>query len=167
MHQKAPNLIEIKHWTRWFAIEHNNRAWQLAELPERTEDQTREMIDAAHAAALHWSRVGQPVNGCRADQLLAWVYALTGDAARASNYAQRCRAAIDANIQGLSNWDHAFQTLVDAVVTQANRDAPGHRAAAQRAAAARDTLTDPDDRKIFDGFARQAGIDLTTQEAEA
>jgi len=160
MQAKSPNLIEIKQWTRWFAVEHNNRAWQLAELTERTEAQNREMIDTAHAAALHWSRVGKPVNAMRADQLLAWVYAIAGDAKRASTYAHYCHTAIEANIERLSNWDNTFQTLVDALVAQATGDGPGHNAATQRASAARETLSNPQDRLIFDGFARQAGIDF-------
>ncbi|MEM1354949.1 MAG: hypothetical protein AAGH88_08700 [Planctomycetota bacterium] len=160
MKQKAPNLIEIKQWTKWFAIEHNNRAWSLAELAERTNTEQREMINAAHAAALHWSRIGQAINGYRADQLLCWVYALTGDATRAAEYGQRCAAAVDADLEGLSSWDRSFQTLVDAMVAKASGDGKNHDAAKTRATAARQSLTDPSNREVFDGFAKQAGIDF-------
>lgn len=158
MKPKAPTLPEIKQWTRWFAIEHNNRAWELAELPERPAELTREMLDTAHAAALHWSRVGTAVHTMRANQLLAWVYALTGDTPRAGGYAKDCRSAIAADPEGLRDWDTTFQTLVDAIVARGAGDVAGHEAAAERATTARATLADPQDRKIFDGFAKQAGI---------
>lgn len=158
MKPDAPTLTEIKQWTRWFAIEHNNRAWELAEFPERSAELTREMLDTAHAAALHWSRVGTSAHALRADQLLAWVYALAGDAPRAGGYAEVCRSAIAADPEGLSDWDKTFQTLVDAIVAQAAGDVDGHNAAAERARAARAALTDPPDITIFDGLAKQAEI---------
>lgn len=158
MQTKSPNLIEIKQWTRWFAVEHNNRAWQLAELAERSDEQDREMIDAAHAAALHWSRVGQVVNTLRADQLLAWVYALNGDATRADEYAQQSRELIAAQIEGLSDWDRAFQSLVDAIVARAANNHASHQALNTNAATARALLTNPEYLRIFDQFAIQAGV---------
>ena len=35
---------------RWFAIELNNRAWELIEAPARTAEEAVEMVTAAHAA---------------------------------------------------------------------------------------------------------------------
>ena len=42
--------IEVARWTRWFAIECNNRVWRLAEATRRTSAEDDEMLHAAHAA---------------------------------------------------------------------------------------------------------------------
>jgi len=57
-----PSLDEIARWDRWFAVEMNNRGWELAEQAERTPEETEEMLHAAHAAAMHWARVGTDLN---------------------------------------------------------------------------------------------------------
>ncbi len=46
-------------WHKRFAIEANNRAWDLAIVP-RTPTEDREMLDAAHSSAWHWSAIGTP-----------------------------------------------------------------------------------------------------------
>jgi len=54
----TPAAEEIRKWNKWFAAECNNRAWRLAEQPSRTPAEDQEMVHCAHAAALHWSKVG-------------------------------------------------------------------------------------------------------------
>ena len=57
--------FEVSQAHRWFAVELNNRAWDLVEATERSPDETDEMIDSAHAACLHWRAVGVPLNALR------------------------------------------------------------------------------------------------------
>ncbi len=75
---------------RWFAVELNNRAWDLIEATERSPDETDELIDAAHGACLHWRAVGAPLNALRAECLLSTAYALTGMAESAVHHAEKC-----------------------------------------------------------------------------
>jgi len=84
-----PSLDEIARWDRWFAVEMNNRGWELAEQAERTPEETEEMLHAAHAAAMHWARVGTDMNRARADMLLGQAHALSGNASLALLYSRR------------------------------------------------------------------------------
>lgn len=77
------------HAHRWFAVEFNNRAWDLVERDSRTADETQEMIHAAHAAAIHWKAIGTPLNQQRAEGLLATAYLKAGKAEPALRHAQR------------------------------------------------------------------------------
>lgn len=71
--------FDVKIAQRWFAVEFNNRAWDLVESPQPlTPAQTDEMIHAAHAACVHWLAVGNALNHLRAECLLATVYAKAG-----------------------------------------------------------------------------------------
>jgi hypothetical protein len=82
---------------RWFAVEFNNRAWELVEKDGRSADETQEMLHAAHAAALHWKAIGTPLNDQRAENLLATAYLKAGRAEPALRHAQRCLALSEQN----------------------------------------------------------------------
>jgi len=45
---QPPSAEELSRWHRWFAVECNNRAWQLADQAERTAAEDDEMLNAAH-----------------------------------------------------------------------------------------------------------------------
>ena len=59
---------------RWFAIEFNNRAWDLIEAPQRSEAESEELLHSAHAACLHWLSVGEPINHLRGQVLVTTAY---------------------------------------------------------------------------------------------
>lgn len=84
--------FDVSRAHRWFAVECNNRAWDLIEATERTPDEIEEMIHAAHAAWLHWKPVGTLLNDLRAEKLLAMAYCVAGVNDRALWHARRCRA---------------------------------------------------------------------------
>lgn len=69
-----PFDLEKAH--RWFAVECNNRAWDLVEASERSAVQLEEMIHLAHTACYHWKQVGTELNLLRAEVLLATVYCI-------------------------------------------------------------------------------------------
>lgn len=77
---------------RWFAVECNNRAWDLIEKSERTADETQRMIHTAHTALWHWQRAGTEINHLRALCLLATAYIVAEDAPAATRYAGQCIA---------------------------------------------------------------------------
>jgi hypothetical protein len=75
---------------RWFAVECNNRAWDLVEKSDRTVEETERMIHAAHAALWHWRKVGTEINHLRARCLLATAYLAANDCDTAVRYADQC-----------------------------------------------------------------------------
>jgi hypothetical protein len=103
---EAPFDVAKAH--RWFAIECNNAAWELAEKPGRSPDEARRMIDLAHAAAMHWDAVGTDLNRQRAENLLAAAYVAAGDALAAVRHAERCLSLSVQNAKEESPFDRAI-----------------------------------------------------------
>ncbi|MEO1995478.1 MAG: hypothetical protein ABGZ17_09410, partial [Planctomycetaceae bacterium] len=83
--------------SKWFAIEANNRAWDLLERTQRSEDEATEMLHAAHAACHHWTCVGTATNHARAECLVALVNAELGLASSAVRQSQRCLDLVQAH----------------------------------------------------------------------
>src|SRR5829696_569161 len=75
---------------RWFAVECNNRAWDLLERSDRTAEEADEMVHLAHASCWHWQHAGTEINRLRAMCLLANVYSQVGRAQEALRYAVEC-----------------------------------------------------------------------------
>lgn len=152
----APDPTEIRRFHRWFAVECNNRAWDLAALPSRTADQDREMLLTAFASAYHWSEVGEPVNFMRGDMLLACVHSLLGRGEQGLHYARRCLEFCEAGATKAqaADWDVAFAHLQMSLAGHAVGDGELHALHHARAAALGRAL-DEEDRKIFEEeFAR-------------
>jgi len=138
---------QIDHWQRYFAVECNNQAWALADQARRTPSEDAEMLAAAYAAAYHWTKIGTPVNGGRADVTLAHVHAILGNGGEALHHAQ---SALDFFQTGEGeDWDLAFAHAVMArsAAVMGDRDLHGvHYAAAQSTGGA---IVDEADRAIF------------------
>ena len=145
--ETEPQQETIAVWQRWFAVECNNRAWKLTTEPQRSADEDREMLDAAHAASFHWGKIGTDVNRARADVTLAHVHALLGNGAQALAYAQACLVFFEAG--NGEDWDLAFAHLEMALAAATLGDAALHAAhysAAQQLGAA---IEDAEDRQVF------------------
>lgn len=139
---------ELARWTRWFAVECNNRAWRLAEAATRTAGEDEEMLHAAHAAAHHWSKVGTELHQARATMLLGHVHALLGRGASAMAYARRSFAFVTS--RDSPPWEVAFAhaILANAAAAAGDRELQGrHYAIAKDLGAA---LADMEEREIFD-----------------
>ena len=87
--------FDLAKANRWFAIELNNRAWDLLEKRDRSEAETAEMIHAAHASTYHWGQAGTGIHAVRARNLLATVYVAAGCGQSAWGYAQEGLRALD------------------------------------------------------------------------
>ena len=148
-----PSPEDIAKFHRYFAAQCNNRAWDLASQNQRTADEEREMLNAAYAAAFHWSKVGTPINDARADMTLAHVHSLLGNGDQALYYAGRCLSFFEQN-EG-EDWDLAFAHAEMALATATCGDhdtCRKHVALAQETGA---TIKNDEDRKAFDEeFAR-------------
>jgi len=75
---------------RWFAVEFNNQAWELVEKPQRSREETEEMLHLAHASCVHWKAVGTIVNQLRGQCLLATAYVKAGLPEASIRHAERC-----------------------------------------------------------------------------
>ena len=111
------------------------------------------MLLAAHAAAFHWSKAGQEINGARADFLLGHAYALAGDGGNAMKYAQSCLAWCESN--PCEDWDIAFAHAGISHAAAVLGDAPLHAKHHAIAETLGHAIKDEEDRKLFMGeFAR-------------
>jgi hypothetical protein len=137
----------IARWHRWFAIECNNRSWDLAARPDRSTEEDRELLLGAHAAAYHWSKVGKPINDMRAELLLAHAHALLGHGDLALGYARRCLEFCET--QECEDWDLAFAHSHMALAAAALGDPELHSKHYIRAEELGSAIRDEEDRKVF------------------
>jgi len=144
---EQPSQETIDQWHRWFAIECNNNAWDLASHSSRTSAEDEEMVNLAYAAALHWSKVGKPIHQARADVTLAHALSLTNRGELALKHAQRCLVFFETNPS--EDWDvafaHAEVAHAAAVQGNANLHAQHYTLAKEHGLA----IHDETDRKIF------------------
>lgn len=143
---------EAARWTRRLAIECNNRAWRLAEAEGRTAAEDEEMLHCAHAAALHWSRVGTELHQARATMLLAHVHALRGKGESAMDYATQSFTYVASHDS--PPWEVAFAHLVlaNAAAAAGKRDLHAKHYGIAKALGA--SLPDEEERAIFDAAFR-------------
>ena len=128
-----------------------NHTWTLLERPDRTPEQTDEMIHSAHASRYHWGEVPdhEPVNLARGEWQCSRVYAVLGQAEPALWHARRCLEINEAN--GSGDWDiaSAFEAMARACLAAGDLDGvAGWKA---KAVAALEGIADPDDREIIEG----------------
>jgi hypothetical protein len=148
----APDPADVEKWQRWFAVECNNRAWRLAEQATRTPAEDEEMLHSAHAAALHWSKVGTELNQVRATMLLAQAHALVGDGPRALGYARPAFAYVTEHES--EPWELAFAHAVMANAAAASQESSLHATHYARAKALGNALTDEEEHAIFEATFR-------------
>ena len=96
-----------------------NDTWRLLELPDRTAEQTDEMIHCGHASRYHWGRIGERANLARGEWLCARVYSTLGRGEPALWHANRCLAILDGSRpgeDGVEDWDlpAAYEALARA-----------------------------------------------------
>ena len=128
-----------------------NHVWTLLENADRTPAETDEMIHAAHASRLHWSRAegSEPVNLARGEWQCSRVYAVLGRGEPALWHARRCLAINEAS--GSADWDiaSAYEAMARASAVDGDPVAAADWKA--RASAALDGIADQDDRDVIEG----------------
>jgi len=105
--KEAPKEEKTPERHRNFAIECNNRAWDLC-VQVRTAAEDEELLNAAHAAAFHWGHAGNERNHMRATMLLAEAHALLGLGPTALAYANRMKGYF---LQQSDTYRHGFLVL--------------------------------------------------------
>jgi len=136
---------------RWFGVEFNNRAWELVEKEGRSAVEVEEMLHAAHAAAIHWQQVGAPINGQRAEVLLATAYAAVGRWDTALRHAQK--ALVLSETTAADGSEHAFDRASTLAIAARAHQALGDALEGERLLALALRTADAlpaDDRIVFD-----------------
>lgn len=149
MSQQPPVDTEKIH--RWFAVECNNRAWDLLE-NERTPAEDLELLHVAHASAHHWKMGGDELNLARAECVVANAHAALGDGEAALRHAQLCMELNTAAAENCTDWDRAFAADALARATTAAGD---KEKGAELKSAARelgDTIAGEGDKQVFDAW---------------
>jgi len=148
---ERPSPEEIAKWDRFFAIECNNRAWRLSEAASRTQAEDEEMLHCAHAAALHWSKVGTELHNARATMLLAHVEAILGRST-AMGYARSAFEYVTAHDS--PGWEVAFAHAILANAAAASGEAKLHAKHYAEAKALGAAIANSEEREIFDATFR-------------
>jgi hypothetical protein len=136
---------EVTTWHRRFAAAANNRAWDLS-VQTRNDAEDQEMLNAAHASAWHWTKVGSELNRMRATMLLAEVHALLGFGQSALAYADEMRTYF-LGVQS-PDWEVAFVHVVHAHAASAAGETEKHRASYGLAVAAIEAVSSEKERGI-------------------
>lgn len=142
----TPNDTDPRSWHRYFAIESNNRAWELAGKPARSPEETAEMLSAAHTAALHWDAVGTELNRMRAKTLLAQVHVLAGLGDSAWPLAEQVRSYF--LLRETDDWEVALVHSIHAHAAACAGLKDVHSESYRAARRAIDAISDPDDKAI-------------------
>lgn len=142
----VPENTDPEAWHRYFAVENNNRAWDLAAQTDRDREATIEMLNAAHAAARHWDCVGTELNRNRARMLLAEVHALVGFGSSALALAE----GVTDYFRGreTADWEQAFVYTIHAHAAAVAGSAAQHAEYYQAAQEALEAIGDDQDREL-------------------
>ncbi len=141
-----PEDTDPNSWHRYFAMESNNRAWELAAKSGRSPQEAAEMLNAAHASALHWNVIGTELNHLRAKTLLAEVHALCGFGASALALASEAKEYFLE--RETEDWELAFVHTIHAHAAAVAGEAELHRRSYADATQALADIADEADRRI-------------------
>ena len=141
-----PTENSVEAWHRFFAVECNNRGWDLS-VKERDPGQDEEMLHAAHASTFHWAAIGTELNRMRASMLLAEVHALLGHGETALAYASTMRDFF-LDQDDTPDWEIAFTHAIHAHAADVAGEIKVHEDAYREAQSALAAIADPADREI-------------------
>src|SRR5262245_39408903 len=125
-----------------------NHVWTLMELPDRTAEQTDEMIHGAHASRYHWGVIGKPENRARGEWQVSRVYAILGRGEPATWHARRCLEICQEH--SIGDWDLAFAYEALARASRVAGDLEGRERYLAKAREAADQIRDAEDRQLLD-----------------
>lgn len=131
------------------AIAAHEACWRLLEKPERTADQDRAMIRAAHESLSHWQMIGTVIEEQRGNWLVARVYIALGAVEPALEYGRRTMEITVGNHDAIADFDRAFAEELVARAWALAGDferARAHHAAARRLG---ENIREEGDRREF------------------
>lgn len=133
--------------SRSLAVGLFNRTWELLGQPERTPEETDELIHGVHASARHWLDAGGPTQACQAHWMCGRVWAHLGQGEAALLHARRCREVAEGH--GLSDFELAIADEIESRALLAAGRGDEARAALARLRAAHDASEDEDVREVL------------------
>lgn len=143
---ERPQPEEIAKWHLWFAVEANNRAWQLTEQEEPTDEQRSEALLTAYVSVYHWSQAGTEKNKALGEMLLARAHVVAREPAAALRYAKSCHDYF--TTRESDPWQIAFVHALMADAAALAGDSETHRSHYALARAAGEGLGE-EDRAVF------------------
>jgi len=132
-----------------FAMDFNRKTWELLEKKDRTPDEDQRMLDYAHASLAHWRTAGAEVRHQRGQWLLARVYAVLGEGARALKHARLCYELLDGHKADMEDFDFAFAYEAIARAYAVNGDKAEAKRFIQMAQKAGEVIKEKEDKDIF------------------
>jgi DNA-binding transcriptional MerR regulator len=124
-----------------------NAVWDLLETEERSTADDDRMLHMAHASRYHWGQVGEQKNFARGEWQCSRVYAVLRRSEPCLHHARR---VLDICVEaGLGDFDLAFAYEALARGHAVAGDAREARAMTERALAAAEDISNPEDRKIL------------------
>jgi len=103
---KKKTLDEVTH--HYFGVHFNQLIWEFFKKSDRTEEETLEMIDLAHASNHHWRSAGTILNQARGAYMIAKSYLHAGEPENALKYAKRCHELTFTNESEMKDFDLAY-----------------------------------------------------------
>jgi hypothetical protein len=140
-----PSEDEQNRLHRYFGVEYNNKAWDLASR-DRTPHEDRELLDVAHASKLHWEAVGTELNKMRGLLLVAHAHASVGLGGTALEWARECTVYFDS--VDTEDWERAFTYMIHAQAAAVAVEAEEHRKMYAKAKEVVDGMPDGEDKNI-------------------
>ena len=138
-----------------------NHTWDLLDLgTSRTDAQTLEMIDAAHASNWHWSQIGGVEQAVVGTWMISRVNASAGYGPEAVRYAQQSLALLESG-SGLPDW---LGASVQEGLARAYLAADDRATAMQHATLAQEALTaiaEADDKALIAEHLAELGLDAS------
>lgn len=107
---------------RRMAAELFNRVWELLDQPTRTAEEDREMLAAAYGSRYHWRIAGGPKQHSISDWQVSRVWAVLGDAARATAHGELSLELAEQNELGPFYVGYAHEALARAAALAGDDD---------------------------------------------
>jgi len=136
-----------QEWHGRFAAECFNRAWELLDLPERSQEQEADLLSSAFAQRFHWSQVGDETNHAVADWQVSRALAATRNGPLAVHFAEMALARAEAFAGPDYLVPSCFEGLARAHA--AVGDAPQRDVWLAKARAALEGIKDAEDRDLI------------------
>lgn len=143
---------------RRFGVELNNSTWDLMEQvsPDSPQADREQLLYAAYASCYHWLQVGTVANHGRGEHLIASAALAVGLPDVALRHARRYAELIEAHLEVMEDWDHAFAAEALARALAGTGDLAAARVELARAEELTAQVADPEDRKVLlDRLAQQ------------
>lgn len=133
-----------------FSAECFNQTWSLLDLPERTADQTREVIALAHASLYHWLRREDctPQNLSIGLWQIARVYAVSDSPLESMRFARDCLGVSESNELSPFSMAYAHEAVSRAALI--SDDAALAKTHLDRAVGFSLEVSDPQDKVLID-----------------